>query len=150
MNVNYLIKAAGECGQGIFAAEDITPGTRVWTYLLGENVFEYDADQCRDYLQQLPTLADQQRFLDCAFGKGGVLCLITDDGQYMNHADAPGCNCKTDLISGHCYAIRNIAAGEQLFEDYHSFSHPPFLFALLKQYQCEPTYYEMPAEPIFT
>jgi hypothetical protein len=61
-----------------------------------------------------------------------MLCLITDDGQYVNHSDDP--NCKTHLVSGNCYAIKDIEKGEQIFEDYNSFSHPPFLLDLLKKY----------------
>ena len=30
---------------------------------------------------------------------------------------------------------------QQLFEDYSTFSHPAFLYTLLKKYNCEPTYY---------
>jgi hypothetical protein len=71
-----------------------------------------------------------------------VLCLINDDGQYVNHSENP--NCKTDLSTGHCYAIQDISVGEQIFEDYASFTHPPFLFPLLKRYDCEPDYYALP------
>ena len=72
-----------------------------------------------------------------------MICLIKDDGKYMNHADKTSyeCNCKTDLINGNCYAVRDIKIGEQLFEDYSTFSHPGFLYKLLKKYNCEPTYY---------
>ena len=150
MNINYEIRETLDYGKGIYALEDIQAGSRVWSYHLNENVFEYNEQQSIAYLQSLPTLAEQQRFLDASFGKADVLCLITDDGQYMNHAEAPGCNCKTDLLTGHCYSLRAIEKGEQLFEDYASFSHPPFIFPLLKQYQCEPHYYAMPAQAFFS
>ena len=146
MNINYEIRETLDYGKGIYALEDIQAGSRVWSYHLNENVFEYNEQQSIAYLQSLPTLAEQQRFLDASFGKADVLCLITDDGQYMNHAPAPLCNCKTDLLTGHTYSLRVIEKGEQLFEDYTSFSHPPFLFPLLKQYACEPNYYAMPAQ----
>jgi hypothetical protein len=143
MNIYYEIRDTDHCGKGLFTLEDIQAGTCIWTYTLNKNVFEYDSAQSAAYLQSLPDLNAQQRFLDSSFGKGDVLCLITDDGQYVNHADAP--NCKTDLSTGHCYAIKNIAAGEQIFEDYTSFTHPSFLFPLLKLYDCEPDYYPLPA-----
>jgi hypothetical protein len=145
MNINYELRETKDYGKGLFTLETIPAGARIWTYTLNENVFEYNADQSIAHLQSLPNLAAQQRFLDASFGKAEVLCLITDDGQYMNHASAPDCNCKTDLQTGHCYSLRPIPAGEQLFEDYASFSHPPFLFPLLKQYNCEPNYYALPA-----
>ena len=30
---------------------------------------------------------------------------------------------------------------EEILENYNSFTHPPFLFPLLKKYNSEPTYY---------
>jgi hypothetical protein len=42
--------------------------------------------------------------------------------------------------------VRDIKAGEQLFEDYATFSHPAFLYPLLEKYNCAPDYYELPAE----
>ena len=142
MNINYEIRETDNYGKGLFALEDIKAGAFIWTYMLNKNVFEYDAEQSAAYLQSLPDLNRQQQFLDLSFGKGDVLCLITDDGQYVNHSDTP--NCKTDLSSGHCYAIQDIEKGAQILEDYSSFTHPPFLFPLLKLYECEPDYYALP------
>jgi len=142
MNINYEIRETENYGKGIFSLETIKIGTCIWIYKLNENVFEYDHEQSTAYLQNLPDLKARQSFLDSSFGKGDVLCLITDDGQYVNHADVP--NCKTDLSTGHCYAIQDIRKGEQILEDYTSFTHPPFLFPLLKLYQCEPDYYLLP------
>jgi SET domain-containing protein len=144
MNVSYEIRETEHYGKGLFVLESITKGTRIWSYKLNENVVEYDEQESLSYLQSLPSLKAQQRFLDSSFGRGGVLCLINDDGQYVNHAEAP--NCKTDLSTGHCYAIQDIAAGDQIFEDYTSFTHPPFLFPLLKKYECKPDYYALPSE----
>ena len=144
MNINYEIRTSNELGKGIFALADILSGAQIWTYKLNENVFEFDEQPCIDYLETLPNLSEQQSFLNYSFGKGEKLCLIKDDGQYMNHAEPPACNCKTDLTTGHCYAIRDIKAGEQLFEDYAAYSHPSFLYKLLRKYECEPDYYAMP------
>ena len=146
MNINYEIRETADYGKGIYALEDIPAGTCVWLYNLGKNVFEYDEGACQRHLSALPNLSAQQNFLDYSFGKGELLCLITDDGQYMNHADASTCNCKTDLQTGHCFAIRPIKIEEQLFEDYATFSHPSFLYKLLHQYECEPKYYDLPSK----
>jgi hypothetical protein len=146
MNIHYEIRETEHYGKGLYTLEEVKSGTCIWNYKLNENVFEYDEQQSIEYLQSLPTLKEQQRFLDASFGKGSVLCLINDDGQYINHADAMNCNCQTDLITGNCYAIRDIAADEQIFEDYGSFTHPSFLYPLLKQYDCEPAYYALPSQ----
>jgi len=193
MEINYEIKET-DIGKGIFSTTFIKAGTRVWSYKLNKNVFEYDQDKCISYLNMLPTLKDQQHFLDMTFGKGNSLCLIIDDGQYMNHAPGLEANCKTDIEntntglgntgfgntntglgntntglgntntglgntntglgntntglgnsgSGNCYAIKDITSGEQLFEDYTTFSHPAFLYELLEKYNHKPTYYDLP------
>jgi hypothetical protein len=142
MEIKYEIKDSAEYGKGIYATENVVAGARVWTYKLNINVFEYTERQLKSHLLNLPSLEEKQDFLNRSFGKGNIICLITDDGQYMNHADAP--NCRTDLTTGDCYALRQIHAGEQLFENYQAFSHPPFLYGLLKIYRCEPTYYSLP------
>ena len=148
LTIHYAIRETAEYGKGIFTLENIPSGTCIWSYQLNENVVEFDAEDSAAYLARLPTLADQQHFLNVTFGKGDVLCLILDDGKYMNHAEStdPRCNCKTALQSGHCYAVRDIKAGEQLFEDYATFSHPAFLFPLLEKYECAPDYYQMPIQ----
>jgi len=138
MNIKYEIRE-NNYGKGIYALEDIKANTCIWEHKLNTNVFEYSAEQTISHLNSLPTLEEQQRFLDLTFGKGDKLCLITDDGKYVNHSDKP--NCKTDLLTGNCYAIRNIKKDEEILEDYRSYTHPPFLFPLLKKYNCQPTYY---------
>ena len=144
MNINYEIRATENYGRGLFTLETIPAGKCIWHYKLNQNVFEYNEAESIAHLKSLPNLKAQQRFLDSSFGRGLVLCLIVDDGQYVNHAAAPLCNCKTDMTTGDCFSLRTIAAGEQIVEDYTSFSHPPFLFPLLKEYACEPDYYELP------
>ena len=146
MNINYEVRETEYYGKGLYTKEDVKKGRCIWQYKLNENVFEYNEEQSIAYLKSLPDLMVQQRFLDASFGKGNVLALIIDDGQYVNHAVFPVCNCKTDMNTGHCYAIQDISAGKQIFEDYTSFSHPPFLYPLLKLYDCEPTYYELPEQ----
>ena len=138
MNVCYELRE--NCyGKGIYVLEDIKANTCIWTYKLKNNVFEYSEEQTILHLENLSTLEEKQRFLDLTFGKGDKLCLITDDGKYVNHSDNP--NCKTDLLTGNCYSIKDIKRDEEILEDYTSYTHPSFLFHLLKKYNCEPTYY---------
>lgn len=70
------------------------------------------------------------------------LCLIIDDGKFMNHSTQP--NCSTNMKTGDTYAIRVIEPHEQLFEDYAKFEHPEFLMPLLVKYNCAPDYYDIP------
>ena len=145
MEIPYTVQETS-MGRGLFAAANVAIGARVWSYCLGQNVQEFDEAACLAHLQRLPDLPAQQRFLDLTFGRGHLLCLILDDGVYMNHAnaEAPDCNCQTDMLTGHCFSTRAIAAGEQLFEDYRRFTHPPFLQRQLTRYACVPDYYAFP------
>jgi len=144
MNIIYLIKDTNKYGKGIFSQQNISKGALIWEYKRDINVREYDYERSCRHLHSLPSLADQQHFLDITFGKAEVLCLILDDGKYMNHADGGASNCHTDLNTGNCFAKRDIISGEQLFEDYCTFSHPAFLYDLLQKYNCEPEYYTLP------
>ena len=138
MNILYEIRE-NKYGKGIYVLEDVKANTCIWTYKLNNNVFEYSAEQSISHLNSLSNLEEQQRFLELTFGKGDKLCLITDDGKYVNHSETP--NCKTDLINGNCYSLRDIKKDEEILEDYNSFTHPQFLFPLLHIYNSEPSYY---------
>jgi hypothetical protein len=141
MNIEYAVHDT-PIGKGLFTLQLITKGTLIWTFLQNTNVEVFDEKACTKHLASLP-LAEAQTFLDTSYGLGDNLCLILDDGKYMNHSDDP--NCKTDMLTGCTYATRDILRGEQLFEDYRCFTHPDFLYDLLQTYDCAPTYYALPA-----
>ena len=131
-------------GKGIFTLSFVKSGTRIWSYRLNINVLEYDETTSKIHLDALPSLDKQREFMDYTFGRGDKLCLILDDGMYINHATDNFSNCKTCMTTGHCFAWRDIEAGEEIFEDYTLFEHPPFLFDLLEKYDAAPDYYELP------
>jgi len=144
MEVAYAVRPSKVAGQGLFVTEAVKAGTCVWRYMINENVLEFDAQASRAHLANMATLAAQQDFLNSTFGRGQKLCLILDEGRFMNHAAAPLNNCRTDLRTGNCFAVRDLAVDEELLEDYASFAHPDFLYDLLSQYECAPAYYELP------
>ena len=108
------------------------------------NQIQYDGPAAAAHLATL-SIEDAQNFLDLTYGIKGQLGQILDDGRFMNHSVTP--NCITDMVSGCTYALRDIDKDEELFEDYHRFEHPDFLFPLLEFYNCAPNYYELPPEP---
>jgi len=144
MEIAYSKQPSHIAGEGLFAQEPVLAGTCVWRYMTNENVLEFDAKACRAHLANMTTLSAQQEFLNVTFGRGQKLCLILDEGRFINHAAPPNQNCRTDLRSGNCYALRDIAPGEELLEDYAAFAHPDFLYDLLAQYNCAPAYYQLP------
>ena len=62
--------------------------------------------------------------------------------QFINHSCNPTVLFNTTTME--LESVRDIKAGEQLFEDYATFSHPAFLFPLLEKYECTPDYYQIP------
>ena len=144
MQIPYEKRDAGlGVGLGLFAKAAVSAGTCVWRFKVGENVIEYDEEATILHLKN-KTLSEAQRWLDLTYGLRGKICEILDDGRYMNHSTSP--NCKTDS-KGDTYAIKDIAEGEQLFEVYGSFDHPPFLLVCLEKYNCAPKYYDYQAHP---
>ena len=126
-------------GLGLFSSRRVTSGTCIWRFQSGVNVSEYDEAATFRHLAK-KSLLEAQQWLDLTYGFRGKICEILDDGKYMNHSETP--NCRTDPQTGHTYAIRDIHEGEQLFEDYSSFDHPPFLYVCLEKYNCAPKYYD--------
>mmetsp|Transcript_21455 Transcript_21455/g.21579 ORF Transcript_21455/g.21579 Transcript_21455/m.21579 type:complete len:174 (-) Transcript_21455:250-771(-) len=140
MQVPYEKKFAGsDIGLGLFSTSNIPAGTLVWKFQAGHNVLMYNEQDAYRHLSK-KTIADAQTWLDMTYGLFGHLCEICDDGKFMNHASTP--NCKTNS-HGDTYAIVDIMPGEQLFEDYSTFEHPPFLLGLLNRFDCAPDYYEI-------
>jgi len=153
LSIPYEVRDT-EFGKGLFALADVKAGELVWEYrsVLSKksgrsvNVIEYDQAATVKHLAAL-THEEAVHFMDMTYGKGELLAQPLDDGMFMNHADPPNENCKTDMTSGDTFAIKDILAGSQLFEDYTTFSHPDYLYDLLEQYNCSPSYYQLPEHP---
>ena len=149
MQIDYDIRET-PIGKGLFTMQHIKEGSCIWRYNSDiksiHNVIEYNEKQCKAHLASMPSIAAAQQFLDVTYGRGNMLCLIIDSGRFINHAAAATsqCNCRTDMLTGHVYAIKDISDGDELFEDYNSFDHPAFLYGLLEKYDCMPTYYSIP------
>jgi len=99
-------------GLGLFAAEPIPAGTVVWRF---NSVLDRVLD--RAWAASLPEVA-QQFLARYAYRRGTQLVLCGDDGRFVNHSDAPTLAERPDTAS---VAARDIAAGEELTEDYRAF-----------------------------
>lgn len=104
-------------GMGIFARSRIEAGTRIW---------QVDGEMRRSDRAEMSALAPDR--LAYAL-HGGYLhrpadrFVWYDDGmQYMNHASGARANAGLDhwpaVEKDHSVALRDIAAGEEIFEDY--------------------------------
>lgn len=102
-------------GVGIFAAVPIPAGSTVWQ--LSESLDLLLSDD------QLAALPELQRDFIARYGyphmtRPGLTVLEFDNGRFMNHDPQPN----TDFTSPELgWAIRDIAAGEEITCDYHEF-----------------------------
>ena len=99
---------------GVFAAEPIAAGTRLWEFTEG-----VDWKIPPDDLAAFPEPYQTRLRAWCFLSDEGVYVLCGDAAKFMNHADAPNC----DETGGGRYtdANRDIAAGEELTCDYRTF-----------------------------
>lgn len=112
MRVPVRLAPSAIHGLGLFAIEPIPAGTVVW---------DYDApiDQTIP-VASLPNLPAWVRKYVGVYGyrEGDHIILCGDDARYFNHSKSPNC------MSGHgteTVALRDIAVGEELTDDYESF-----------------------------
>src|SRR6187402_1345219 len=117
----YLEKSLIQ-GMGVFSKRDIPRGELVWKLdlrfdrLIEVDVYERLTGPVKDYLDRYayPRRSDPR-----------FIVFEADDARYMNHADDPNC----DFSSGDAaWALRDIAAGEELTCDYNLFFENGFEF----------------------
>lgn len=101
-------------GTGLFAAEPVKAGTRVW--VLNDVI---DVEITQEDLESLPATAREIALIRSFVNDDGRLILSRDNAVFFNHSDDP--NTLTCLEGN--VAIRDIAVGEELTEDYRNFPH---------------------------
>lgn len=110
----YLANSSIE-GVGIFASEPIKAGELIWRLEPKFDVFFRESE-----IENLP--AHMQDFV-ARYGYPhltipGVVVLELDNGRFMNHSEQPNTDF-TRFDAG--YAIRDIAAGEEITCNYYEF-----------------------------
>jgi SET domain-containing protein len=96
-------------GLGLFAAEPIITGQRVWEFNPS-----IDREISLAEIERLPAVAREWVLLHSYADHGGRLILSADSGIYFNHSDDPN----TEDRPGGAIALRNIAIGEEMTKDY--------------------------------
>lgn len=110
----YLSNSTIE-GVGIFAAEPIKAGDVIWCLEPKFDVFftEEDIEKLPPHMQDFIA-----RYCYPHLRKPGVWVLELDNGRFMNHSERPNTDF-TEFETG--YAIRDIAAGEEITCNYYEF-----------------------------
>ena len=138
MQVPYELKESPIAGLGLFATAPIARGTLLWKY--DENsVKEYEEPALRSRLAPL-SAAEAVELCEHAYCWEGKVCEIVDDGKYWNHAKGsnqntggwhPDGDAHGDGMSS--YALRDIAAGEELTDDYALYDKLPWFEAICQE-----------------
>ena len=163
--VEYEVRdAGGDMGRGIFATRALAAGTLVWRFCEGVNATRHvDEAAVRARLAALPSAEAARDFLDHAFFLGGALNEMHDDGVLFNHSEqantgvaallAPGSAAAAVAASARAgpldtVALRDIAAGEELLEDYGRYEMPAWYSALCAEFESRLDYFvQKPAPP---
>lgn len=111
--VKTTLKPSGVHGLGVFAAEFIPAGTRVWEYREG-----FDRRVSTDFVDALPSIAARAIRHYSAYWGGGFV-ISADDARFLNHSETP--NLRTYAEPDADVALRDIYPGEELLEDYREF-----------------------------
>lgn len=100
-------------GIGVFAAQPIARGAKIWEFTPG-----VDWKIPRDAFEQFPQpFRDQLRHWSYLNGNG-VYVLCGDNAKFMNHSEEPNCDDDGETFT---IARRDIAVGEELTCDYRTF-----------------------------
>jgi len=109
-------------GLGVFAAERIPKGTKIWRYVEG-----FDRCYTPKQFAKLPKAA--REFLkDYAYKVDGEVIFTVDNDHHMNHAEKPN----TILKGGYVIASRTIPKGGEITNDYREFD-PELCASFLKK-----------------
>ena len=156
--VAYEIRDAGAGrGRGVFASRPIAAGALVWRFVEGENVTRHaDEAAVRARLAALPSAEAARDWLDHAFFLGGALNEMHDDGIFFNHDEHNNTGLAAALAPGSAaaaagavggagprdtVALRDIAAGEELLEDYGRYEMPKWYAKLCAEFESRLDYF---------
>eukprot|EP00457_Paulinella_chromatophora_P012996 gb/GEZN01013257.1/.p1 GENE.gb/GEZN01013257.1/~~gb/GEZN01013257.1/.p1 ORF type:complete len:232 (+),score=46.58 gb/GEZN01013257.1/:23-718(+) len=170
MQVPYEIKPA-KWGNGIFAKEVLPAGTRVWSVSKANiKIFETE-EEAKKLFERSTNEEIKDLLFYCYWSDGRLMDLTRDDGRFFNHTHSSLQNCglgsilkkmlakkngkkrkaevkdaQNQVIEDHdCYTLRDIKAGEELFDDYNTFGADPDWYSdLLLKHGVDHSYMDHP------
>jgi SET domain-containing protein len=138
--VSYEVRETSDGrGKGLYATHAIPKGTLIWKY--GPNNIRcfQGGQQVQSHLATISTDDDRRYWLSHIYCFNGSAIEILDDGKLWNHSHDPntGSEPRLDGDSESTYATRDIAAGEELLDDYGTYEYPDWLLGLYEEYQID-------------
>jgi hypothetical protein len=117
-------------GLGVFAVTDIPEGTKWWSGDLADMI-TISRQQFQALASSTPSpatdaLMSAVQEYSIYLAALDLMVLIPDNGRYVNHADEPNSAASVTGTLLRSVALRDIAAGEEIVEDYASYDHCPW------------------------
>ncbi|KAL3826378.1 hypothetical protein ACHAXA_008586 [Cyclostephanos tholiformis] len=136
--VPYEIRPSTIAGRGVFALEPIKRGTLVWEYAIGRSVVEYRNESDLRTRLDGATRQEARDVLEHIYIWKDAAVEIIDDAKIWNHTPNPNTGYHPDDpdIGGGLgsYALRDIAAGEELTDDYGDHHELAWFEGLCKEF----------------
>lgn len=128
----YVVRASGIHGKGAFANRPITAGTRITEYT-GERISAAQATKRHGRNSDNPF---HTFFFSLESGKIIDGAAGGNNSRWINHGCAPNCEAREEDGRVFIYALRDIAAGEELCYDYGLIIDARHTPALKRAYAC--------------
>lgn len=131
-------------GLGVFAVGDIPAGTVWWSADLSDTItisraqFEALAESASSPATDALMSGIQEYSI--YLGALDLMVFIPDNGRYVNHSDTPNSGASVVGTELRSVALRDIAAGEEIVEDYGTYDHCPWQ-------GIAPEFHDVTAEP---
>ena len=135
--VPYEVRPSPIAGRGIFATCPIPRGTLIWRYSVGTSVLEHDEASLQQRLQSLSSEAEMVDLLEHVYVWDGKAIEILDAAKTWNHSASPNTGDHPDVGQGDgvsSYALRDIAIGEELTDDYALHDNLPWFEQLCERH----------------
>mmetsp|Transcript_9830 Transcript_9830/g.14967 ORF Transcript_9830/g.14967 Transcript_9830/m.14967 type:complete len:155 (+) Transcript_9830:114-578(+) len=133
MQIKYVVKSSNVkgAGLGVFADEQVKKGQIVWKWYDRNHTLWYDKESLDKHLAYMPIEAAKKYLAHVYELANNCAVYEFDDGKYFNHSEDPNVY---DFKTKNSYAIRDIAKGEELYDNYLSFPAIPWLLELFAKY----------------
>ncbi len=126
--VNTFVSESGTNNLGLFAGQDIQKGQLIWKYHPSTCLIITPEQEDVLLKSKVDSLRQSIHHFGCPNNSG---CLIhMDNMRYMNHSDYPN---TVSLNADTMIAARDIKCGDELHEDYHSYSAYRYCVEFLRQ-----------------
>lgn len=135
MQIDYIINNSPGKGQGIFTNQSISQYSLVWNFNMA-NINIYNEISAKLLIKNIEDKTIIKNILIYSYFSGDNIFvdIRNDDGKFFNHSNNPNVvlgkilleqNIPGNFHSMSTYALRDIKAGEELYDNYNTYCDEP-------------------------